>query len=314
LLLPGAGGPPRSALVVRTGALGDVLLLRRAVATLNRAGHRVTLIAPGAAGKALVGSGASEVARCLPSERADLAPLWARDGDPPAVLRTALGREPLAYAASADADLAANLARLGGPVVTCAPAPPEAVHASDWLARPLESIGLPVAERVAPLVFSRGEMSTAGPWVERLPERFLALHPGSGSPRKNWPPGRFADVARALAPSDPFLVVRGPADEEAADAVLRLPNAVLADALHPRQLGALLSRAGLFVGNDSGVTHLAAAAGAPTVALFGPTDPAQWAPVGPAVVVVRADAIDALPVADVVAAATTSWERGPRSR
>jgi lipopolysaccharide heptosyltransferase III len=96
--------------------------------------------------------------------------------------------------------------------------------------------------------------------------------------------------------------------------VLRLPNAVLADALHPRQLGALLSRAGLFVGNDSGVTHLAAAAGAPTVALFGPTDPAQWAPVGPAVVVVRAAAIDALSVADVAAAATTSWERGPRSR
>jgi ADP-heptose:LPS heptosyltransferase len=54
-----------------------------------------------------------------------------------------------------------------------------------------------------------------------------------------------------------------------------------------RVLGALLGRAGLYVGNDSGVSHLAAAAGAPTLALFGPTDPAVWAPVGPAVETVR---------------------------
>jgi ADP-heptose:LPS heptosyltransferase len=311
---PGAGGAQRSALVVRTGALGDVLLLRRAVATLNAAGHRVLLVAPGSAGKALVGGGPSEVARCLPAERADLATLWAPGGEPPALLRTALGPEPLAYAASADTDLAANLARLGGPVLTCAPAPPEGVHASDWLARPLESIGLPVARQVAPLAFSRGEVSTAGPWLDRLPERFLALHPGSGSPRKNWPPGRFADLARALVPTGPFLAVRGPADEQAAEPLLGLPNAVLADGLHPRQLGALLARAGLFVGNDSGVTHLAAAAGAPTIALFGATDPAQWAPIGSVVRVVRAETVEAVRLEDVVAAAATSWERGPRSR
>jgi heptosyltransferase-2 len=311
---PGADARLPSALVVRTGALGDVLLLRRAVATLNGAGHRVMLIAPGSAGKALVGAGAAEVARCLPSERADLAALWAPESEPPAILRTALGPRPLAYAVSGDADLAANLARLGGPVVVCAPAPAEGVHASDWLAQPLASVGLPLAQRVATLAFSRGETSTAGPWLERLPERFLALHPGSGSPRKNWPPGHFADLARALAPGGPFLVVRGPADEEAAEAVLRLKDAVLADGLHPRQLGALLAGAGLFVGNDSGVTHLAAAAGAPTLALFGPTDPAQWAPIGPKVRVLRADAIGDLRVADVAAAAATSWERGPRSR
>ena len=50
-----------------------------------------------------------------------------------------------------------------------------------------------------------------------------------------------------------------------------------------RVLGAVLARAGLYVGNDSGVSHLAAACGAPTLALFGPTDPALWAPVGPRV-------------------------------
>lgn len=312
--MAGANGPPRHALVVRSGALGDVLLLRRAVATLNHAGLRVTLVAPGDAGKVLVGGGGSEVARCLPAERAELATLWARDAEPPASLRTALGVQPLAYAASADPDLVANLARLGGRVVSCAPAPPAGLHASDWLARPLASIGLAVAQRVPPLAFSRGEASTARPWLELLPERFVAFHPGSGSPRKNWPPERFADVARALAPSEPFLVVQGPADQDAAGPLLRLPNAVLADGLHLRQLGALLARAGVYVGNDSGVTHLAAAAGAPTLALFGPTDPAQWGPIGPTVRTLRAEPIDGLPPSRVCAEAATLWERGPRSR
>lgn len=309
-----ADTPLRSALLVRTGALGDVLLLRRAVATLTRAGYRVVLVAPGPAGAALVGAGPSEAARCLAADRAELAPLWAADGEPPALLRSALGPEPLAYVVSENADLAANLARLGGRVVTCVPAPPAGVHASDWIARPLASLGLAVAEEVASLAFSRGESATAGPWLERLPDAFLALHAGSGSPRKNWPPERFADLARGLAAGNPFLVVRGPADAEAVAPLLRLPNAVLADALHPRQLGALLARAGLFVGNDSGVTHLAAAAGAPTLALFGPTDPAQWAPIGRAVRVLRGEPLDALQIPEVEAAAATSWERGPRSR
>jgi ADP-heptose:LPS heptosyltransferase len=68
----------------------------------------------------------------------------------------------------------------------------------------------------------------------------------------------------------------------------REPGAVCARDLPPRVLGPLLAQSGSFVGNDSGVTHLAAASGARTLALFGPTDPAQWAPVGPAVKALRA--------------------------
>jgi heptosyltransferase-3 len=79
---------------------------------------------------------------------------------------------------------------------------------------------------------------------------------------------------------------------------------VLARELPVRVLGAVLARAGLYVGNDSGVSHLAGAYGAPTIALFGPTDPALWSPVGPRVSVLRSptETMAALVLEDVIAA------------
>jgi ADP-heptose:LPS heptosyltransferase len=62
---------------------------------------------------------------------------------------------------------------------------------------------------------------------------------------------------------------------------------MMARDLPVRHLGALLAHAGLCIANDTGVAHLAAAAGVPTLALFGPTDPTTWAPVGPRVETVR---------------------------
>jgi len=116
--------------------------------------------------------------------------------------------------------------------------------------------------------------------------RTVALHPGSGSLKKNWPIERFEGLAERLAARglEP-LWVSGPVEEEAGvqvpdqGRVARLPD--LCD------LASTLAGCALYVGNDSGVSHLAAAAGCPTVALFGPTDPAVWAPRGPEVSVVR---------------------------
>jgi ADP-heptose:LPS heptosyltransferase len=185
------------------------------------------------------------------------------------------------------------------------PVPGEpARHASLVFAAPAQELcGGPPAEPTALCPRPQDE-AEALPLLGRLPERFLALHPGSGSPRKNWPAQRFAALAERLAAGCPFLVVEGPADERAA-APLRRPPAVIARGLSLRGLGALLSRAGLFVGNDSGVAHLAAAFGAPTLALFGPTSAAVWAPLGPRVRVLEAPggALTALEVTAVAAAA-----------
>jgi ADP-heptose:LPS heptosyltransferase len=161
-------------------------------------------------------------------------------------------------------------------------APEPGFAASRALARPaLDLLARANAAPVAsPLLEPRPEDDAAAvSWLERLPDGFLAVHPGSGSPRKNWPATRFGALADRLATGRPFLVVEGPADE-AAVTPLRGGRAVVAKDLPLRVLGALLRRARLYVGNDSGVSHLAAAFGAPALVLFGPTSAAVWKPVG----------------------------------
>jgi ADP-heptose:LPS heptosyltransferase len=109
------------------------------------------------------------------------------------------------------------------------------------------------------------------------------LHPGAGASWKRWPAQNFALLAAALLERgyDPVLI-EGPADRDAVaqvqERVTRCLPVVRERSV--RELAALLSQEALFVGNDSGVTHLAAAAGALTLALFGPTDPASWRPLG----------------------------------
>src|SRR5262249_20068677 len=160
---------------------------------------------------------------------------------------------------------------------------------------------------------TEAERAAARPWRERLGERFVAVHPGSGSPAKNWPARRFADLAAALGGGRPWLLVEGPADEEAATIVRRVPGAVVARGLAPRVLGAVLAAADLYGGNDSGVTHLAAAWGAPTLALFGPTDPDVWSPLGERVQIVRATdgVLESLGVDEVLGAARREGGRTP---
>ncbi|MGO9262172.1 MAG: glycosyltransferase family 9 protein [Bryobacteraceae bacterium] len=107
---------------------------------------------------------------------------------------------------------------------------------------------------------------------------FAVIHPFSGSARKNWPLDKFRALARGIDRVMPVEWCAGPEDP-------RLDGAVRIADLY--ELACWLGRARLYVGNDSGITHLAAAAGAPVLALFGPTDPEVWAPRGPNVRVAR---------------------------
>jgi heptosyltransferase-3 len=111
----------------------------------------------------------------------------------------------------------------------------------------------------------------------RLGDSFAVIHPGSGSPRKNWL--GFECVVRwwrQRAPN-PIVILRGPAEAERSASTDCGADIVL-DGLTLPQVAAMLRRARLYVGNDSGISHLAGAVGAIGVALFGPSDPAVWAP------------------------------------
>jgi heptosyltransferase III len=290
--------------VVRAGALGDLLLLRPAIAALNQAGHQVTLLAPATFGPALVGPGPAEARALIAWDRPEMASLFADEGPPADPLPDLLGGFDLVLACTRNRRLVDGLSSLNANVVARDPRPPAGgPHAAEWLAAPLASQGIATVAQPALLESTEEEARAARPWLDRLPPAFTAVHPGSGSPVKSWPAARFGELLDGWP--GPFLVVEGPADADAAEPLRSRADVVVARGLSLRTLGAVLAGSGLFVGNDSGVTHLAAAWGAPTLALFGPTEPALWSPLGPRVAIVRAplDRMDRLPLESVRAAA-----------
>lgn len=132
------------------------------------------------------------------------------------------------------------------------------------------------------------------------PKKFIAIFPGSGSPTKNWPIEKFVALADRIGRTSPAVFVLGPAE----DSIEQL----LADGGHAiikgESLGtvaAIARMASAFIGNDSGVSHLAAAVETPGVVLFGPTDPDRWRPLG-RVQILRRDPIDDIEISEVLAA------------
>lgn len=266
----------------------------------------MSVLAPSAAGAALVGPGPGEVEAALPWEAAPMASLLAGEGNIAAEAKTALAPFAAVIAYTSSAALVRGLGRAGARVVARRPLPPPGgPHAGRWLSEIVADLGADPAVTPPVLAGTPEEHAHARVWLDRLGPHFLAIHPGSGSPRKNWPPDRFAAVVSVVAAGRPWLLVEGPADAEAAKPLADLPGAVHALEVPARVLGTILSRSGLYVGNDSGVSHLAAAFGAPVLALFGPTDSATWAPLGPRVSVLGSpDAtMEGLNVAEVVRAA-----------
>jgi ADP-heptose:LPS heptosyltransferase len=176
-------------------------------------------------------------------------------------------------------------ARLKVPAIRSAPYPVtgSGIHAAEHLLRSIE----PGADLCAPeLVLSEASRAAGERQLRDIglePKNFLAIHPGSGDRRKNWSPVAFSRVAElARSAGLKLLIVEGEADEESVRALLDnldiRPAVLRIENLHV--VARVLSQSVAYLGNDSGITHLAAASWAPTVALFGPTDPRTWAPLG----------------------------------
>ncbi len=180
------------------------------------------------------------------------------------------------------------------------------------LAQPLKELGLPISD-FAPRLHPSGEdRHRAKEFLAGLTTPIVALHPGSGSERKNWPLQNWIDVGNYLLNSRSggfqaaeidkrrsgerrsLLVVAGEADEQQLrqlESTWQSRPVRFAKNLPLTDLAAVLENT-IFVGHDSGISHLAAAAGAQCILLFGPTNPAVWAPLNENAQVIRAQSGD----------------------
>lgn len=265
----------RRALVIRGGALGDFLLTLPVLAALRGAAQHLELLAypqfvqlAGEAG--LTGGGRS-------IEYGPLAGFFARGAVQQPELRGYFASFDLvlSYLYDPDGIFADNVRAAGVTAFVQGPHRPGGkMHAVDELATPLCSLGVSLAERAVRLLLSPRYGGNSD----------IAIHPGSGSGAKNWAPDRWLALAEEIlsAETRPRLaIVGGEADHAVLSALAPLrgrervewwENLTLAD------LAGNLAGAKSYVGHDTGVSHLAACLGVPSLLLFGPTDPAVWAP------------------------------------
>ena len=304
--------PDAHVTIVRVGGLGDTILVLPTVALLRAAYPNATFT--------LVGSTWAEALQPLlpPAVRAvhiDRVFPSARHGGPGAHV-VAASNAAILYTATPEGDLASHVRRAcPGPVVVWPVEPAPGMHAARHLANAVVSAASDPDVLPEPTLHCpHSDLLHGRSWLDRKMGqgvRPLAVHPGSGGTRKCWPARRFAELAARL--EGPVLVVEGPADAEACREFCEaLPASVprgRATGMPLCRLAAVLIESRGYIGNDSGVSHLAGALGVPTVAIFGPTDPAVWAPRGPEISVVTAPDDAPWPAVDeVLAAARTLLE------
>lgn len=282
--------------VIRTGALGDVLMLLPFLQAVHSVQPECIHLVVEARQKTLL-----QGFRCVNQVfAADDLQWWRIYGDPP-------GSTPVQFLQNYDfvvafiqdhgGDVSFRLAQLLPADVVVRPPFPhlQGRHVSQYYFEtfsekpPLPASGLP------PWKGQEATQREAGRWLSADGRRagpFWAIHPGSGSLAKNWPLTRFREEAlwlksRGITP----VFILGPAEVTLAEDVQSLArelDAPCGDNFPLEFWAAVLTHCLGFLGNDSGITHLAALLGLPTVAVFVRSDPVQWRPLGPKVTVIDA--------------------------
>lgn len=284
---------PNDVLVLFPGALGDFICFLPALSGLMRrhpAG--LTLVTKPEWQTLLQLPGAAMVS----IDRREIADLFTQGAPVQGSTRTLLGGRSHAYSwtGATEPTFAERLAAIvAGPVRVCPfRAMAAGEHAADYYARCAGVVGAPFTQFL--------QIDTA--WFHELSRRhhlvgqaLLVVHPGSGSASKNWT--GFVELAarwqRRAGERSRVIFLHGPA-ESSPESVDDLPGGLTLSGLTLRQVAALLRRADLYAGNDSGISHLAGAVGARGVVVFGSTDPATWAPRGGRLSIVHAPAPCAL--------------------
>lgn len=270
-------------LVIRGGAIGDFILTLPAIRLLRQsiANSHIEVLGYKPIIELALAAGLADATRHL--EHVSMAKLFVPNAslDEPLLDWLRSFNLVVSYLYDPDGILRGNMERIG--VKTFLECPhhvlPGQGHAAEQLARPLERLAM-FLEDPAPVIHLPVTTAT----VSTAP--VIAIHPGSGSLRKNWPVDRWVQAGRELVASCPrcrLALVTGEAELERGITAQMLERWRGLEILHWDQLpltelASRFSECSGFIGHDSGISHLAAACGVPCLLLFGPTDPATWAP------------------------------------
>ncbi len=263
----------RRLLVLFPGALGDLLCCWPAIDARRASGSAVTLVARPEWLELLP----IETERQLSIDRREVADLFGGDPLHPRTRALFSGfAEVVSFTGYGEARFAERLAEATGVVPAVHPfrAMRSGEHAAEYYARCLAVAPL---RRPLPLSDAAAQWARALWQTHALGRDTLAVHPGSGSARKNWT-GMAAAAARWRARGRQVVLIAGPA--EPADAIAVIPCDALVRNESLMRVAAVLRLAGRYLGNDSGVSHLTGALDGRGVVVFGPSDPAIWRPFG----------------------------------
>jgi heptosyltransferase-2 len=268
-------------LVIRGGAIGDFILTLPVMAALRRQFPDLRLEVLGYPHIAALAEAGGWVDAMRSIDSRPLAGFFARGGDLNFELASYFAEFHVIFSYLYDPDeiFRTNLARISKAQVIQGPHRPQEdrdMHAAEQLLEPLQRLAIFDAESQPRLKFAPPSPALSTPT--------LALHPGSGSERKNWPESNWREFIRRLLTETPLSLVLVGGEAEGAR-LERLasghhsPERIrLRRGLPLPQLGAFLSGCTGFVGHDSGISHLAAAVGIPGLVIWGPTNARVWRP------------------------------------
>ncbi len=284
-------------LVVRGGAIGDFILTLPALKALRDAYPRAHIEILGYKHIAVLVENRFYAQTVRSIEYGPLSSFFAKSSELPPELANYFASFDLviSYLYDPDEIFESNLHRCGVKNLIHGPAKIEKrEHAASQLVRPLEELGLRVddlAARIFPLETDRIVLKKL---LDGSSKPVVVLHPGSGSEKKNWPLENWIDIGNYLLGSDNFrgslVIVSGEADEDRTNQlrmIWKSERVQFARNIPLPVLAALFENA-IFLGHDSGISQLAAAADANCILLFGPTNPEIWAPRNEKVQVIQA--------------------------
>ncbi len=310
-------------LVIRGGAIGDFIVTLPALKALREACPHAHIEILGYKHIAMLAENRFYAQAVRSIEYGSLSGFFAKNSELRAELADYFASFDLiiSYLYDPDGAFESNLRRCGVKNLLWGPARivEASDHAARQLTRPIEELGITVVDLTEKIFLSEEDRQFGCEFLQTPSQPIIAIHPGSGSREKNWPLQNWIELFSRehwqVENRPSLIVISGEADKAQTAQLERTwkdRNIGLAKNLPLPHLAAVLEHS-IFVGHDSGISHLAAAAGANCTLLFGPTDPNVWAPRNENVQILRAPSgrlndLGIAPVKAAVAAALFKQE------